>query len=122
MNRQTLLKEMNFSIGVQDPIVYFEKMTQLFSMLFDHIEKLETNLQQVKNHTALAIQWEPKVAADMLAKQIEKLKLADKDTYAVEISALKRAYAEDHVTQEYPSFCQFWQDTLGFHPFLDYDK
>ena len=58
----------------------------------------------------------------MLSDQIEALKAADKDVYASEIAALKIAYAEDMITQEYASFCQFWLDILGFHPFLNYDK
>jgi hypothetical protein len=111
---------METCIGTQAPLVYFEKMTKLFGILFDHIESLETTVNQLKNRCALAIRWEPKVASDMLSKQITALKIADKDTYALEIVALQRAYAEDKVTQEYVDFCQFWQDTLGYHPFLDY--
>jgi hypothetical protein len=120
MNRKVILTDMKNSIGAQAPIVYFEKMTELLSGLFDHIEKLETSLNRVKTHTALAIQWEPRVAADMLAKEIERLRQTDKDAFQVEIELLKRAYAEDLVTQEYASFCQFWQDIFGWHPFLDY--
>lgn len=120
MNRQALLDEMKSSVGTQAPVVYFEKLTEMFGMLFDHIDKMEGELRQVRTQSALAIQWEPKVAANMIAEQIDKLKEADKDMYASEIAALKVAYAEDKVTQEYLSFCQFWQNTLGFHPFLDY--
>lgn len=120
MNRKDLLKDMEASIGTLDPIVYFEKMTKLFGILFDHLEKLEDNIVQLKNRCALAIQWEPKVAADMLAKEIEDLRRIDKNVYAVEIAALQTAYAEDKITQEYSDFCRFWQDTLGYHPFLDY--
>lgn|ERR1700723_403280 len=112
MKRADLLKEMKESIGTKDPIVFFEKMTDMFGLLFDHIDRLET-------HSALAIEWEPRVAADMLAKQIDVLR-QDKDTYFVEITALKRAYAEDIITQNYNSFCVFWRETLGWHPFLDY--
>lgn len=120
MKREDVLKDMRLSVGTQDPIVFFDKMVDLFSMLFDRIEHLETGLNRVKTHSALAIQWEPKVAADMLSKQISVLKRADKEAYFVEISSLQKAYAEDIVTQEYASFCQFWLDTLGWHPFLDY--
>ena|SRR5271154_1943911 len=122
MDRKALLIDMRNSVGTQAPTVYFEKMTELFSMLFDKIEDLEEELHQVRTQSALAIQWEPKVAANMLAEQIEKLRAADKDVYAKEILTLKIAYAEDVVTQEYADFCQFWLDTLGWHPFLDYTE
>lgn len=122
MNREVLLKEMRSSIGTQAPLVFFEKMTDLFEMMFDHIEKLEDDNKRLKALVPLAIQWEPKVAASMLAKQIDILRNDDKDLYVTEIQALKIAYAEDRVTQEYVDFCKFWQDTLGYHPFLSYDK
>jgi hypothetical protein len=122
MDRKTLLADMKSSVGILEPVIYFEKMTELLDLLFDKIESLEDELHQVRLQSALAIQWEPKVAANMLAEQIEQLRLADKDMYASEIFALKRAYAEDRVTQEYSDFCQFWLDTLGFHPFLDYTE
>lgn len=122
MNRDTLLNDMRASIGTQAPTVFFEKMTDLFELMFDHIESLESDNRRLKTLVPLAIQWEPKVAANMLVQQIDVLKQADKDTYATEIQALKVAYAENRVTQEYADFCQFWQDTLGYHPFLSYDK
>jgi hypothetical protein len=120
MKHTQLLKEMKDSIGVQEPVVYFDKMTQLLGLLFDRLDQLEAQVYYLKTQSALAIQWEPRVAADMLVKQINELRDADEATYAVEIAALKVAYAEDRVTQEYASFCQFWLDTLGYHPFLDY--
>lgn len=122
MDHNVLLQEMKASIGTQAPIVFFEKMIDLLGMMFDHIEKLEDENRRVAALVPLAIQWEPKVAADLLAKQIEFMKQADRATYAAEIQALKVAYAEDCVTQEYADFCRFWQDTLGYHPFLSYDK
>jgi|ERR1700722_12893581 len=122
MNRSDLLKDMRASIGTQAPIVFFEKMTDLLGIVFDHIEKLEQNNQRLQELVPLAIQWEPRVASNMLAREIDLLKKTDKDIYAAEIQALKTAYAEDKVTQEYVDFCQFWQDTLGYHPFLSYDK
>jgi hypothetical protein len=120
MNRQELIKDMKSTIGTREPTVYFDKMTDLFTMMFDKIDRLEAELHRVKTNSALAIQWEPRVAADMLSREITKLKKLDKETYAFEIIDLQRAYGEDRVTQEYTSFCQFWQDTLGWHPFLDY--
>jgi hypothetical protein len=122
MDRIKLLDEMRASIGTQAPTVFFEKMTDLFELMFDHIEGLELSNRRLKSLVPLAIQWEPKVAASMLAQEIDSLKQSDKDAYAVEIQALKIAYAEDRVTQEYADFCKFWQDTLGYHPFLSYDK
>jgi len=122
MNREDLLREMRTSIGTQAPLVFFEKMTDLLGLLFDRIDELEETVSQLKTRSALSIQWEPKVASDMLAKEIEKLKTADRDTYALEIATLRRAYAENIITQEYVDFCRFWQDNLGYHPFLDYDR
>lgn len=122
MNRTDLLREMRSSIGTQAPLVFFEKMTDLFELMFDHIEGLELDNRRLKSLIPLAIQWDPKVAANMLSQEIDNLKRSDKDVWATEIQALKVAYAEDHVTQEYVDFCQFWQDTLGYHPFLSYDK
>ena len=119
MKREDLLKDMKAAIGTQDPIVFFEKMVDVFVLLFDKIEKLEQETSKTKLQSALAIEWEPRIAADMLASKIEVLR-KDKDTYFAEITAFKKAYAEDLVTQNYSQFCQFWIDTLGWHPFLDY--
>lgn len=119
MKREDLLKEMRESVGTKEPIVFFEKMVDVFTLLFDRIDRLESELRRVKTQAALAIEWEPRVAADMLVKQIEVLR-QDKDTYFAEIDALKKAYADDLVTQNYHSFCEFWLNTLGWHPFLDY--
>lgn len=120
MNRETLLKEMKESIGTKDPIEFFAKMVDVFTVLFDRIDQLEDNLQLVKTQSALAIQWEPKVASNMIADQVNKFRNSlDREIYETEISALKKAFAEDLVTQNYADFCQFWQDTMGWHPFLD---
>jgi hypothetical protein len=119
MKREDLLKEMKESIGIQDPIVFFGKMIDVFTLMFDKIDSLEKDLKQAKLQSALAIQWEPKLAADMIAKQIEILR-QDKDTYFNEISFLKEAYAAGIVTQSYKEFVEFWDNVLGYHPFLDY--
>lgn len=121
VKREALLKEMKETIGTKDPVVFFEKLVDVFSLLFDQIDHLEAANQRLQTYTALAIQWEPKVASDMLSKQIEVLR-QDKDIYFNELSALKKAYGENIVTQNYPDFCRFWLDTLGWHPFLDYSK
>jgi hypothetical protein len=120
MKREDVLQEMRASIGTQDPVVFFDKMIDVFSLLFDKLEALEEEVAQTKVQTALAIEWEPRIAADMLVSQIETLR-QDKDTYFAEITALKKAYAEDLVTQSYSTFCNFWTETLGWHPFLSYN-
>lgn len=121
MKHQDLLKQMQDTIGVQDPIVYFDKFTQLLGLLFDRLDTLETQVQRLGAHVSLAIQWDPKVASNMLAQQIKTLKRADKDIYTCEIAALQAAYTNDHITQEYSDFCTFWQEVLGYHPFMDYE-
>lgn len=118
MKREDLLKEMKDSVGTKDPVEFFTKMTDMFVLLFDRIDRLEQTLRRVKTQSALAIQWEPRVAADMLAKQVEIMR-PEKETYFNEIAALKKAFADDEVTQNYDLFCKFWVTTLGWHPFLD---
>ncbi len=119
MKREDLLLEMKKCVGVQDPIVFFEKMVDVFNLLFDKIDTLQKDVQQAKLQSALAIQWEPKMASTMLTNQINILR-QDKDTYFDEISELKKAFAENIVTLNYDTFCKFWQEVLGWHPFLDY--
>jgi hypothetical protein len=119
MNRQDLLKEMRESIGTKDPIEFFSKLTDALGLLFDQIDRLKHDLMSVQINSALAIQWEPKLASDLLSAQVENLR-GDKETYFNEISALKKAFAEDVVTQSYQDFVKFWQETLGWHPFLYY--
>lgn len=121
MDRKTLLKEMKDSVGTQNPVVFFDKLADAFSLLFDRIEELEEQVRESNLKAALAIEWEPKVAQAMITEQINLLR-RDKDTYFDEISKLKQAFREDKVTQNYKVFCEFWQETLGFHPFLDYDR
>jgi len=119
MKREDVLKEMKAAVGIKEPIEFFTKMVDVFTMLFDRMDQLEEELLKVKTQSALSIQWEPRVAAMMLSDQIAKMRV-DPDTYFTEIAALKKAYAEDRVTQNYSDFCRFWGDTLGYHPFLDY--
>lgn len=119
MDRKALLKDMKDSIGTQEPVVFFAKMVDLFNLLFDKIENLEHNVVETKMNATLAIHWEPKVARSMITEQIDILR-DNKDDYVEEISALKKAFIEDKVTQNYSDFCTFWEGTLGFHPFLDY--
>jgi len=119
MKREDVLQEMRDLVGKKEPIEFFGKMVDVFTLMFDRIDELEKEVRQAKTHSALAIQWEPKVAANMLTEQIAFLR-KDSDTYFSELAALKKAYAEDLVTRNYFDFCRFWQDTLGYHPFLDY--
>jgi hypothetical protein len=119
MNRNDLLKEMRDSIGTQAPVVFFEKMIDVMKLLFDRIDDLEKDLKETRINSALAIHWEPKVAAAMLSNQINVLR-QDKETYFDEITKLKKAFVEDRITQNYQDFCNFWQDVLGWHPFLEY--
>lgn len=120
MNRKDLLKEMKDGIGNKDPIVFFEKMVDVFNLLFDKVESLESAVNRIQIHAALAIQWEPMTAGNMIVKEIERLRGFDKALYHDEISILKQAYAEDKVTASYQEFCDFWVSTLGWHPFLEY--
>lgn len=119
MKREDLLKEMKESVGVKEPVEFFTKMVDVFGLLFDRIDQLTSDLIAVRINSGLAIQWEPKVASDLLSAQVEILR-QDKETYFNEISALKKAFAEDQVTQSYQSFVKFWQEVLGWHPFLNY--
>lgn len=119
MKRENLIKEMKDMVGKKDPIEFFGKMVDVFDMMFDRIDYLQRELLAVRINSALAIQWEPKLASDMLTSQVEVLR-QDKETYFNEISALKKAFQEDKVTQSYKDFVNFWQETLGWHPFLNY--
>jgi hypothetical protein len=121
VKREDLLKQMKDSIGTKEPIEFFGSMVDIFGLLFDRIDQLETDINRLKTYSALAIQWEPQIANDMLTRQIDILR-QDKDTYFTELTALKVAYAEGIVTKQYDTFCTFWIDTLGYHPFLDYKK
>lgn len=121
MKREDLLADMKKSVGTQDPIVFFEKMIDVFNLVFDRLDAMEETLKDIKVSAALAIEWEPKVARDMITTQIEVLRNdPNKDIYFNEISELKKAFADDLVTQNYANFCRFWEDTLGYHPFMEY--
>lgn len=120
MKREDLLKEMKDSVGTKDPIEFFAKMVDVLSLLFDRLDTLDQDMARLKMQPALAIQWDPRVASDMISLQVKNFRQdKDKDAYTQEIGALKIAFAEDKVTQSYDVFCKFWRDTLGWHPFLD---
>lgn len=118
MNKEDLLKEMRNLIGTKDPIEFFDKMVDAFDLLFIKIDNLETQLRVVKTNAALAIDWDPKIASDLIGKQIDVLR-KNKDVYANELQELKVAY--NNVFKDAKSFVQFWVNTLGYHPFLDYE-
>src|SRR5688572_29579835 len=107
MSREDLLKEMKESIGTKDPIEYFDKLTDVLTLLFNRIDDLEKTVDRLTVQSALSIQWDPRLASDMLAKEVTKLRLTDKDGFTAEISALKVAFAEDKVTQSYDEFVNF---------------
>lgn len=121
MSHKDLLQEMRDSVGTKDPVVFFEKMVSVFEAMFNKLDSLERDLNKVKTNSALSIQWDPKVASDMITKQVQILR-KDRATYANEIHVLKDAFTEDKVTQSYSDFCNFWVSCLGWHPFLDYDQ
>jgi hypothetical protein len=121
MKPEDLLKEMKNTIGKKDPIEFFGKMVDMFGLLFNRLDQLAFDINKANIKATLAIQWEPKVAASMLSSMIEDLR-DDKDTYFDEISKLKKAFVENKVTQNYSDFCKFWEETLGYHPFLNYKK
>jgi hypothetical protein len=121
INKDKLLNEMRESVGNEDPVVFFKKMVDVFDHLFSKIEKLENECKKAKLNAALAINWDPKIAAHLIEKQLEFLRSSeDKDIYVEEIKKLKEAYKYATFTDA-KSFADFWQDTLGYHPFLDYE-
>ncbi|HEY5267896.1 MAG TPA: hypothetical protein VII94_02075 [Candidatus Saccharimonadales bacterium] len=119
MKREDILKKMKECIGTQEPIVFFEKMVDVLDLLFNQIDQLKIDVNKANVKATLAIKWEPRVASQMLTDVISDLR-QNKDTYSEQLSKLKKAYAENIVTQNYDSFCNFWEDVLGYHPFLDY--
>lgn len=119
MKREDLLKEMRESVGTKDPIEFFAKLIDVFTLLFDRIDQLEEKVTKASTMAIAASHWDPRVASDLLSKQVKKLRDTDKVGFADEVLALRKAYADDVVTQNYEDFVAFWQATLGFHPFLD---
>jgi len=126
MKKEDLLKEMKECVGTKEPVEYFQKMTDIFGLFFERIDSLVKELLNIKQQmtwvqiqSALSIQWEPRVAANMLSRQIDILRKY-KDVHKFEIQKLKKAYSEDRITQNYHDFCEFWFETLGWHPFINY--
>jgi len=118
MTKQDLIKKMKDCIGEKEPIEFFHHMVDAFEELFKNLDSLNKEVRDLKTRSTLSIQWEPKVASNMLSDKISEMR--DNDLYTSEYSSLKKAYVEDRVTQNYHDFCEFWVDILGYHPFLDY--
>jgi len=120
-SRNKLFEETLLSIGNKDPIEYFKNITILLRELFNKIDHLESQVKQAKFNAALAIDWDAKLAADMISKQIDILRSSqDKDLYKEELRKLKAAYSLSFNNPK--SFVDFWIETLGYHPFLDYNE
>ena len=119
-----LVDKMKQTIGTKEPIEYFDLLTQAVSMLLqqnilqlDQIKNLRAELNRVKTQSALSIQWEPKIALSMIEDKIAELR-NQKDIYEYEINSLKDAYKEGKIIKSYNDFCYFWENVLGYHPFL----
>ena len=121
MNRNDLLNSMKQSIGSQEPIVFFDKMVDALNLLFNRIDDLESQIKDANLKVALAIHWEPKLASSLLSKMIDRMRKEDKETYAEQIVQLKKAFVDDKITHSYLSFCQFWEEVLGYHAFMSYE-
>lgn len=120
LNKEELLEGMREDIGEKSPVDFFAKLVDAFDLLFSKIEQLELEVKKVKTNSALAINWDPKVASQLIAKEIEKLREhKDKSLYTAELSELKRAYGRTFL--DYNAFVTFWVDVLGYHPFMDYE-
>lgn len=119
MDRKKILEDMKNSVGTKNPIEFFKQFVDIFNLLFDELDSVNDKLNKIKIQSALAIKWEPRLASMLLSNQIEILR-ADKETYHEVLSEFKKAYAEDVITQSYDVFCVFWQEQLGYHPFLEY--
>ena len=125
MNSKDLLKEMKDSIGTKDPEVFFAKMTDLFSVLFDKIDSLNEELERVKLNSAMAIHWDERIALKMIDDEIQHMRTTGKDAvfggniYDNEINSLQLTYMGSDRIKSYAAFCKYWQEVLGYHPFLE---
>lgn len=127
MNRQDLLKEMKESVGTKEPTVFFAKMVDLMSLLFDRIDLLERSLSKTQINTVMLMKWDSAVVANMISEELQFLRVNGKqpdgtNMYQQEIDALTNAYMRGYVTSDYNSFVTFWKDLLGYHPFLEARK
>ncbi len=117
---------MRDSIGTEEPTVFFAKMVDAFTLLFQEISELKALVNYDTACSALAIKWDSQVARQMLVDVVTKLRIDGKvpgtndNAFKQEILALKLAIAADSVTQNYDDFTAFWTSLLGYHPFVRY--
>lgn len=121
MSKDILIKDLKDCIDNKTPVDYFNKLTDVLSYLCDKVEKLENEVSIARTVMALAIKWDSRIALSMIESEIKCLRKNNHDFYKPQIDELKKAYKEDIVTQSYETFCAFWQDVIGVHPFLDYE-
>lgn len=127
MNKDDLLEDMRSSIGTKDPLVFFSCLVDVFDHLFNQIDDLKKELKSVQLNSTLAIQWDSKVAKNLIDEEIMVLRKIGKQDdgtnfWEPEIKALQETYMQGKNIDDYVSFCAFWQDLLGYHPFLEKRK
>ena len=122
MNREDLLKEMKNTIGTESPRIFFDKMVDVFGLLFDKLDRLEKQLKITKRYAALSINWNDQCAKTMIMEEIAFLRKNGKqpdntNLYSNEIEKLEYMYNWPIGSCE--NFCHQWQLILGYHPFLE---
>ena len=121
--KKDLLNILKSSVGKEDPIVYFATLAEVIEQFSSSLESMESQLKLIERNSVLAIEWDAKVALDMILEQIEALRASpNREIYDDIILQLKTASVTPSITENYKQFCKFWLDTLGFHPFLNYKK
>ncbi len=121
MQKDVLIKEMRECIENKTPVDFFNKFTDALDHLFSEIEKLKSEVAKTRVTSALAIKWDSRFALSIIENQIEDLRSSNLVFYKPQIDELKKAYKEDIVTQSYDTFCGYWQDVMGVHPFMNYE-
>lgn len=127
MKKEDLLKEMKESIGTKEPVVFFSKMVDVFNLLFNRIDSLESQIEKTKVNSIMAISWDARIAAGMVDDEIAFLRSTGKQSdgtnmYSAEILELQHEYNSRSHCGSYAEFCKFWEDILGYHPFLEARK
>lgn len=127
MNRQDLLKQMKDSVGTKEPTAFFTQMVDAFDLLFDKIDVLEKEIKRAQLNSVLAIHWDQRIADTMVNDEIVYLRKMGKQAdginlYVDEIDMLQKAYMDKLAISDYSRFCKFWQELLGYHPFLEHRK
>lgn len=121
MNKDALIKEMKDCIENKTPVDFFNKLTDVLGHLCSQVESLKSEVARARVTSALAIKWDSRFALAIIEDQIDFLRDADALFHKPQIDELKKAYKEDLVTQSYDTFCAFWQDVVGVHPFMHYE-